>query len=113
MAESIIGETASVHGVRIRLTFKQFWHITMKRPYLYRHPEKIFETIKNPDTVLKGWTDELLAVKYYRDLLGGKYLVVVYRQVGREGFVVTAFPTSKKEWLERREIIWRKKKPSK
>ncbi len=59
--------------------------------------------------VLEGRLGELLTIRWFKDLLGGAYLVVVYRPLNREGFIITAYPTKDVEKLEkRRRVVWRK-----
>lgn len=41
-------------------------------------------------------------------MLSGKYLVVVFRETDDDGFVITAYFTSKIEKLTNRKILWRK-----
>jgi len=41
-------------------------------------------------------------------MLTGKHLVVVYREIENDGFIITAFITSKIESLNRRNQIWPK-----
>jgi hypothetical protein len=46
---------------------------------------------------------ELLAA---REIDAGKWLVVVYRELGHDGFVITAFLTRRLASLERRKQLW-------
>ena len=67
------------------------------------------ETMANPDSVVAGVDDELLALKRYdRTAIGPKHVVVVYREHERDGFVITAFMTSKADRLIKRGIQWQK-----
>jgi len=43
-----------------------------------------------------------------REINEGKHLVVVYRESGNDGFIITAFLTRKLSSLERRKQIWPK-----
>jgi hypothetical protein len=73
------------------------------------HPElanlrsEIIQTIKEPDRILAGNDDELLAVK---DLEDSKHLVVAYRECDQDGFVITAYLTRKINSLNRRQVLW-------
>jgi hypothetical protein len=91
--------------------------------------DAVIETVEDPDIVVRGWTDEQIALKsvattllspgelfpsgpHFRgaDLqnqIPGKYLVVVYKE-DDNGFVITAFMTSKPEKITRRGILWQK-----
>lgn len=96
----------SVNSVPIRITDERLKHITERHPELKNQRDKIIETIKNPDFILKGDFNELLAVKFYEDTpLTRKYLIVVYKEINRkDGFVITAYFTSRP--LIRREKVW-------
>jgi hypothetical protein len=64
--------------------------------------------LRSTSYIYEGGSDELLAV---RELEIDKYLIVVYKEVDNEdGFVITAFLTSKIRQLERRTKIWPRQK---
>ena len=68
--------------------------------------EKVLETISNPDIIQQGDFDELLAIKFFDNTpLTKKYLVVIYKEINEDGFVITAYFTRKP--LERRSIVWK------
>ena len=54
---------------------------------------------------MAGGAGELLAV---REISPGMNLVVVYRELEDDGFIITAFVTSKMRSLNRRNQIWPK-----
>ena len=61
------------------------------------------ETVSNPSRILEGKNGELLAVK---EIVAGKYFVVVYKEIEDDGFIITAFMTSKTGSLDRRNQVW-------
>ncbi|MHB1646537.1 MAG: hypothetical protein ACYCSW_08530 [bacterium] len=64
------------------------------------------DTIENPDFIIKGYKDALIALKQQSS--NKKYLAVVYKEIGEnDGFVITAYFTSKFK-LEKEEILWKK-----
>lgn len=64
----------------------------------------VLETVEDPDAIYEGNLGELLAV---RKVQNDKYLIVVYKEVNREdGFIITAFLSSKIRQLERRRKVW-------
>jgi hypothetical protein len=63
----------------------------------------VLETISNPVRVVAGGEGELLA---FRELEFGKYVVVVYRELEDDGFVITAFLARRLRYLERRKQLW-------
>jgi hypothetical protein len=93
----------SVEGVPIRLTHERWFHIVENHDDLAGYYDDVLETIENPDLVLRGYRSSLIAVRGY----GRKrYLMVVYRQVSRrDGFVITAYFTSK---IDRKKAVWKK-----
>ncbi len=73
------------------------------------HPEmagyyfEVLETIKEPEIIYEGKTGENIAVK---DIEDGKYIIVIYRELDGDGFVITAFLTKRRKQFERRRRIW-------
>jgi hypothetical protein len=93
----------SINKIAIRLTDERWVHIAEEHCELAGLRLDVLETIGNPDRVLAGGTDELLAV---REFSPGKHLVVVYREFAKDGFIITAFLTSKIQALQRRKQLW-------
>lgn len=99
----------SKRGVRMRLTHERWSHIVESHDYLAGHLDLVVETVSNPDCVLTGLRDELLAVKRYDETaIGAKHVVVAYKEQGQDGFIITAFMTSKIDKLLKRGIQWQK-----
>lgn len=105
----IIGTAISKSGTTIRLTEERWLHI------VYSHREidlsdfsKTLDLIENPDFILKGEREELLAVK---KRAGRKeWFVVIYKEINKiDGFVIIAYLTSDLRWLLKREVVWNKK----
>ena len=98
----------SKNSVPIRLTYKQWAHIVDSHDYMAGNMDMILESLENPDYIVRGWTDELIALKHYeRTSISKKYMVVVYKE-GKEGFIITAFMTSKQNTILGRGILWAK-----
>jgi len=81
----------SQNGIPIRLTDERWLHITEEHAELAGMLLETLETIVNPCKILAGREGELLAV---REIEKGKFLVVVYRELSNDGFVITAFLTN-------------------
>lgn len=95
----------SVNGVPIRLTDERWFHIVENHDELAGLAYEVLTAVAEPDFITKGWQDELLAVRR----INRKYLVVVYKELGREdGFIITAFITTKIHQIKRRKILWPK-----
>lgn len=104
----ILSTAHSVNGVPIRLTKERWEHIITShleiKPNNYK---KVLNIVKNPDAILKGDFEELLAVR--KRSSKNPWIVVVYKEISQEdGFVITAYLTTDSRWLFQREIIWSK-----
>ena len=101
----MIGVAVSKNGVPIRLTEERWFHIVENHDELAGLSDDVLIAVEDPDFIVRGWTDELLAVRKIND----KYLVVVYKELENDGFIITAFITKKVDKVLRRGIIWQKK----
>jgi len=105
MEVSLESVTISPGGVPIRLTDERWRHIVGRHPELDGLRELVLETVARPDMIQRGGVGELLAVRYYPETsLGGKFLVVAYREAGpSDGFILTAYLT---RGPSGRPVIW-------
>ena len=93
----------SIGGVPIRLTDERWSHITEEHSELAGMRFEILETVEQPELVYGGRSGELFAV---REIEPGKLLIVVYRELIEDGFIITAFFTRRARSLEGRKLIW-------
>lgn len=93
----------SQNGVPIRLPDERWSHIVEEHSELTGLRLEVLETVAEPDTILEGKHGEKLAV---RSLETGRWLVVVYREWETDGFVITAFITTRPGFMERRKRVW-------
>jgi hypothetical protein len=93
----------SKNGVPIRLTDERWAHIIEEHGELADLRQEVLQTVAEPERIVEGKAGELLAL---RELRNGKWLVVVYRELGNDGFVITAFLTSKLRSFEKRKQVW-------
>lgn len=100
---SMVKSAVSKNGVAIRLTGERWQHIGEEHVELLGLQAEIMEAIRDPVRIVGGNAGELLAV---RELELGEYMVVVYREVSSDGFVITAFLTRRIRSLERRKQLW-------
>ena len=106
--EEIIETTKSVSGKTIRLTVKQWLHIIESHDYLAGNVSKVMETVNSPDYIVRDLKNELIAIKYYAQTnITKKHCVVVYKE-NKDGFIITAFFTSKPQTIKKGGVIWRK-----
>lgn len=97
--------TKSISGKAIRLTDERWVHIVEGHPEMAGYLNDVVLTVASPDVVFKGGNNELLTSIYIRT---NKALVVVYKEEERDGFIITAFFTSKMEQFLKREMVWQK-----
>ena len=105
----LVAIVISQQGLPIRLTYKQWSHITENHDYMAGCLDLVLETIDDPDMIVRGWTDEKIALKNYtKTIISRKSAIVVYKELSQDGFVITAFLTSSPEKIIKRGIIWQK-----
>lgn len=106
--KQVVAIVYSKNGVPIRLTEERWEHITESHIDMKGNQELLLETVREPDMILQGVTDEFRSVKFFPEThLGPKYIVVAYKEVSKEdGFIVTAYKTSKIEKIVKRGVIW-------
>ncbi|WP_447862412.1 hypothetical protein [Nitrospira calida] len=93
----------SKNNKAIRLTDERWVHITEEHAELAGMRLEVLEAVAEPGRILQGGEGELLAV---RELAVGKFLVVVYRELETDGFIITAFVTRRAASLNRRKQLW-------
>lgn len=105
----LLGTATSKNGNTIHLTEERWLHIVSTHKEIDPTGfSGVLEAIQNPDFILKGYKDELLAVK--KKVGRSRWLVVPYKETaGREGFVLTAYITTDARWLFKKESVWSKK----
>lgn len=99
----MISEVVSKNGLPIRLTDERWTHITEEHCELAGLRSEVLETVFRPERILGGRDGELIAV---REIQRGRHLVVVYREHATDGFIITAFLTSKTRSLAKRRQLW-------
>jgi hypothetical protein len=96
----------SVNGVAIRLTGERWLHIVENHNEIAGLYYDILDTIANPDLIVNGYEGELIAL---RKINGKKHLVIIYKETGKDdGFIITAFFSSRIGKLKRRKILWKR-----
>ena len=99
MAETVL----SKNNGPIRLTDERWIHIIEEHCELAGMRLEVLDTVANPSRISVGSAEEILAL---REISPGKYLVVVYREFENDGFIITAFVTSRTQSLDRRKQLW-------
>ena len=105
----MIGMVISKNGKEIRLTEERWSHIVEAHDYMAGNQDMVFETLENSDAIIDGGKDELIAIKHYKHTsISEKHAVVIYKEEKTDGFVITAFMTSKPEKISKKGVIWNK-----
>jgi len=98
----------SRNGIPIRLPDERWIHLTEAHSEMAGYYSEVLEAVEDPDAIYEGSAGELLSA---REMKNGKYIVAVYKEVSKmDGFVITAFLTSKTKQLERRTKLWQRQK---
>lgn len=99
----MVDTATSRFGVPVRITDERWAHVTEEHPEIAGLRLDIVEAISDPERIVEGGAGELLAL---RTVEPGKMIVAVYRELGDDGFLITAFLTRPTAWLERRVQAW-------
>ena len=107
MPDDTLHTATSVHNHQIRVTYKQWAHVTENHDYMAGNLDKVLETITEPGRIIRGTQGESLALRDYdKTNITRKTCVVVYRDEP-DGFLITAFLTSKPQKVEQKgDLIW-------
>jgi len=106
----MLGSAVSRNGFRIRLTHERWSHVVESHDYLAGLHEWVLETIADPDTIALGWEGSLMATRHYPSTpITEKHMIVVYRELhDADGFVITAFMTSRVDKVWQRGLLWQR-----
>jgi hypothetical protein len=101
----MIEKVLSKNNIPIRLTDERWSHITEEHGELAGMKLDILDVVYNPSCILLGNKGEFFAV---RELYEGKYIIVVYKEIEEknDGFIITAFFSTKLNSLKRRKKLW-------
>lgn len=100
----------SKNGVPIRLTSERWQHITIGHSEIADYYYEILETIETPNIIFEGSNNALIAIRKFEKKLN-IFVVVIYKEVStKDGFVITAFFSSKQQQFHKKKIIWEQQK---
>jgi hypothetical protein len=98
-----MSDTTSNNGIPIRLPDERWAHIMEEHAELAEMREQVLAAVADPERILAGGDGELLAVKAVEE---GKWIVVAYRELEQDGFIITAFLTRRERSLNKRSQLW-------
>src|SRR5258708_956744 len=96
----VVETTVSVLGNTIRITVRQWTHITESHDYMAGNLDKVLETLAEPLRIIEGPHGESLALRDYESTNITRKTAVVIDRDQLDGFVITAFFTSKPDRVE-------------
>jgi hypothetical protein len=106
--DAIIGTVISKHNKEIRLTAERWAHIVESHDYMAGNQDEVLETLESSDIIVCGIKDELVAIKHYaKTSISEKHAVVIYKEQENDGFMITAFMTSKPEKITQKGVVWK------
>ncbi len=99
--ENIIFEITDKSGRQIYLTKERWGHI-QKHPEMSNQVENIKNTLKRPLTIRKFEYDAEVRYyySYFKNRDGAKYLLVLVKYLNGNGFIISAYYTTKIEGLK-------------
>lgn len=105
----ILRTVTSVYGHSIRITARQWSHVIEAHDYMAGNLDKVVETLSEPTRIISAESGEALALRAYESTnITRKTAVVIYRDE-EDGFLITAYFTSKPEKTERKgKRVWPK-----
>ena len=96
----------SRNGVSIRLTEERWFHIVETHDEMAGRYDEVLSAIEEPDYIIQGYRDAIVALK---TIGKNKFMAVIYKEISKkDGFVITAFLTSKVR-IEKEVVLWEKK----
>ncbi len=86
-----IFEITDKTGRKIRLTKRQWAHITKKHPYIEKYIEEIKETLISPDKLM-NYSEKGYYYRNYKYLKKPNYFIlVIIKYLNGDGFIITSY----------------------
>lgn len=94
------------YGNRIELSNERWQHIIKEHPEVKNCQDKLPEVVKQPDLIKHSKKDKdvLLYYRYYPEILGGKYLLVVVK-IRSRSLVLTCYVTDR---IKEGDVLWQR-----
>ncbi|MFQ5710048.1 MAG: hypothetical protein ACE5HO_21545 [bacterium] len=108
-SEHSLFSVRAVSGKVVRLPLRQWAHIVESHDYMIGNVELVRQTLESPDYIVSGFEGAKIALKSFsKTSISKKTCVTVFRE-NKDGFVITAFLTSKpSKILNRGVVLWEK-----
>jgi len=95
----------SKNNILIRLTEERWRHIVENHDDLAGYYDEVLGAIEDPDYIIQGYGEAITALK---EVEKEKFLTVVYKEFDTDGFIITAYFSSKIK-LDKEVILWQKR----
>ena len=102
MPEEYLFDVPTPLGFRVHTTSNYWADILGKHPDLAERLDDVTDTLMNPDEV-RGNFDDPDVHLFYRRERPRRYLRVIVRRIGVDGFLISAFPS---DYIKAGERIW-------
>ena len=103
--DELLFVTMTPLGFYVRVTHNYWKFITsVKHPVMAGCKRKVKETLTNPEEIRRSKTDPNVYL-FYRSEDKTRWICAVAKQLGREGFLITTYPTDS---IKEGEHIWPK-----
>lgn len=90
-----IFEVKDKTGRKVRLTKKQWSHMTKKHPYMEKYFEEIQQTLIFPDKIA-NYSDKGYYYKNYKYLkASNNFVLVIVKYLNGDGFIITSYLVEK------------------
>ena len=111
----MIAVTRSKDGFAIKLTKERWNHIITSHIDMTDNRDLLLKTVEDPDMILKGVSDEVRAVRFFKEThFGPRYLMAAYKEISSGGgFIITAYKTTKVDKIVKRGVLWQRQKSQK
>jgi hypothetical protein len=96
----------SKNNIPIRLNDERWLHIITGHPEMSIYYDEILKTIAEPEIIYTGLKGDLIAVSPQIEGTN-KHIVVAYKEIDDDGFVITAYISNKLNSLQKKEIVWK------
>jgi hypothetical protein len=91
--KDIFFEVMTPLGFRVRVT-RTYWEIiiSIKHPVMKGREQDVKNTLERPDEIRQSRSDESVYL-FYKVERAKRWICVVSKQTGEEGFLITTYPT--------------------
>ena len=90
-------------GFHVKLTDERYFHIITRHPEILDKENELKAALENPEFIKRSLDDSNILLFYKAS--GKEYIVVVVKDAGGGGFILTAYIT---DFIKEGDIVWKK-----